>query len=159
MSTRTSCIFHVWGYIAHIWLLKNKILGVGFSFIYNCMHGDYMLLCKILKGLFFSHEFFWVTCKELIFWLFLFLSLSSILHLFWTMWMWVTTSHVIQNHFLIYIFLRLQGPCAIIMHRWALDLNSHEKSFHILTSIFFFWWNFAMFWQRNWEDFECFFQL
>jgi hypothetical protein len=55
--------------------------------------------------------------------------------------------------------LRLQGPCAIIMHRWALDLNSHEKSFHILTSIFFFWWNFAMFWQRNWEDFECFFQL
>jgi hypothetical protein len=42
----------VWGYIAHIWFLKNKTLGASFSFIYNCMHGDYMLLCKTLKGFF-----------------------------------------------------------------------------------------------------------
>jgi hypothetical protein len=31
-----------------------------------------------------------------------------------------------------------QGTCALIMHSWALDLNSHERSFQILTSVFFF---------------------
>jgi hypothetical protein len=71
-----------------------------------------MLLRKILKGLFFSHEFFSVTCKKLIFWLLLFLSLSSILHLFRTMWMWnYNLTCYPKSFFNLYIFAIARAMC------------------------------------------------